>query len=502
MRGKKERGITLIALIITIIVMLILVAVTVTTAINGGIFKKAGEAVSKTRDSMKNEQDAVNQLLAEMEKYQSGGGNTGTPTDPDGPSIDEIKITDKTSESIEIEVKTTNAEGGTYKYYLDEEENGKEVAENTHTYAGLRGGKEYTLKVEVTNKEGKTATDSIKGITMASIGTYTEVTTEYKDKEENTAIIPSGFKVSTNPDEQTIDDGLVIQDEEGNEFVWIPVDNMDSFKRTEWKNNARSTDLTSSSDYTEPYASGYPTEQDDYDAMKQSVQTNKGFYIGRYESGSQDSSGNPKARTNTANGNSGKVVVKKDQYPYNYVGWGSAMNEVEKEVKDAGNNQGHGAVYLSKHFYDGKKVGVEPTLTYGVQWDAVLDFIKDSKHDVTNSTSWGNYEDSTYTTSVTSSYLTDNGTNWTKGSYSKSSSSRVLLTTGASESFKAKNLYDIAGNVTELTMETNPGMLRAVRGGSYFYYGSYHPASVRVGNTFELCLDSQGFRVALYIKNS
>ncbi len=37
---KKMRGITLIALIITIIVMLILVGVTVTTAINGGCLNK------------------------------------------------------------------------------------------------------------------------------------------------------------------------------------------------------------------------------------------------------------------------------------------------------------------------------------------------------------------------------------------------------------------------------------------------------------------------------
>ena len=416
MRGKQERGITLIALIITIIVMLILITVTVTSAVNGGIFKKAGEAVSKTRDSMKNEQDGINELLAEMEKLGNWKDTPPAEAIPDEkePVIDEIKITDKTSESITIEVETTDTQEATYKYYLNEEENGEETEESSHEYTDLQGGKEYTLKVEVTNKGGKSATDSIKGITMASIGTYTEVTTEYKDKEENTAIIPAGFKVSTNTDEQTIDDGLVIQDDEENEFVWIPVENINDFTRALWKNNARSRDLTSSSDYTEPYASGYPTEQDDYDAMKQSVQTNKGFYIGRYESGSQDSSGNPKARTNTANGNSGKVVVKKDQYPYNYVGWGSAMNEVEKEVKDAGNNQGHGAVYLSKHFYDGKKVGVEPTLTYGVQWDAVLYFIKDNSHNVTGSTSWGNYEDNTYTTTETSSYSTDYGASWTK----------------------------------------------------------------------------------------
>ena len=47
---KNEKGITLIALVITIIVMLILTAVTVTMAVNGGLFeyaKKAGEATNK-----------------------------------------------------------------------------------------------------------------------------------------------------------------------------------------------------------------------------------------------------------------------------------------------------------------------------------------------------------------------------------------------------------------------------------------------------------------------
>ena len=41
---KTQKGITLIALVITIIVMLILVAVTISMAINGGLFEKAGKA--------------------------------------------------------------------------------------------------------------------------------------------------------------------------------------------------------------------------------------------------------------------------------------------------------------------------------------------------------------------------------------------------------------------------------------------------------------------------
>ena len=45
---KNNKGITLIALIITIIVMLILVAVTVNVALDGGLFTKAKNASSKT----------------------------------------------------------------------------------------------------------------------------------------------------------------------------------------------------------------------------------------------------------------------------------------------------------------------------------------------------------------------------------------------------------------------------------------------------------------------
>ena len=44
----SQKGITLIALIITIIVMLILVGVTINVALNGGLFSKADEATTKT----------------------------------------------------------------------------------------------------------------------------------------------------------------------------------------------------------------------------------------------------------------------------------------------------------------------------------------------------------------------------------------------------------------------------------------------------------------------
>lgn len=53
---RSEKGITLIALVITIIVMLILVAVTITMAVNGGLFNYAGEASTKTNNAVAAEQ--------------------------------------------------------------------------------------------------------------------------------------------------------------------------------------------------------------------------------------------------------------------------------------------------------------------------------------------------------------------------------------------------------------------------------------------------------------
>lgn len=57
MELKEKRGITLIALVITIIVMLILVAVTITMAVNGGLFQYAGRATKDTELAKNAEKD-------------------------------------------------------------------------------------------------------------------------------------------------------------------------------------------------------------------------------------------------------------------------------------------------------------------------------------------------------------------------------------------------------------------------------------------------------------
>ena len=57
---SAQNGITLIALIITIIVMLILVAVTINMAVNGGLFENAGKAVGDTKNEINKEQELAN----------------------------------------------------------------------------------------------------------------------------------------------------------------------------------------------------------------------------------------------------------------------------------------------------------------------------------------------------------------------------------------------------------------------------------------------------------
>ena len=68
---RDEKGITLIALVITIIVMLILVAVTISMAVNGGLFEYAGRAAQETDKAKRAELELTN--LASIEEVEASG---------------------------------------------------------------------------------------------------------------------------------------------------------------------------------------------------------------------------------------------------------------------------------------------------------------------------------------------------------------------------------------------------------------------------------------------
>ena len=437
-RILKERGITLIALAVTIVVLLILAGVSLNAVFGqDGIIQKAKDSQNKMDEATQNDLDSINELNNWIDGKTNGttGGNTGK--DDDKPF----------------------------------------------------GGEKY-------NKAEKNNDGTLKA------------NTEYTDSENATVTIPKEFKVSDVAKtedidgEQTVSTGLVIQDANGNEFVWVPVnytatgtlddDGLDSgFKDTFKRSRA-------SSSSTEPYASGYgengAEEKSDYLKMMKSVQKNKGFYIGRYEVGTTT------PRTSATKETSSDIVVKRDAYPYIYVGWGNAMNDITTDVTYANQLRGKGAVYLSKHMYDKKDIGATSTLCYGVQWDAAMRFVADSTHSTSNSTNWGNYKNNAWNITRTTAKYEQTGS-WTDitSNKEKTSSESFLLTTGASDSFKAKNIFDLAGNVYEWTMEANFSTSRVYRGGHYGNNGSDRPASDRGSNNLTYSLYCLGFRSALYL---
>ena len=67
---RKNRGVTLIALIITIIVLLILVGVSINLIIKGDLFGNAEKAVDGTNAKVEQEQTRVDELMGELEKVQ------------------------------------------------------------------------------------------------------------------------------------------------------------------------------------------------------------------------------------------------------------------------------------------------------------------------------------------------------------------------------------------------------------------------------------------------
>ena len=396
---NRNKGITLIALIITIIILLILVGVSINLAIKGDLFGSAEKAVSGTNDKTAQEQTRVDELMGELGRVEEQQRQDNLP--------------------------------------------GTRVTENTKYVSN-----------------GKTAW------------------------------IPKGFTVSGIKSEQSIDNGLVIYDiPEGttidwtnpdsvktayNQFVWIPVEvtasdtetNIAAFRRSVWQDNERVADNTQSStsfpkntsawsNYVEPNATTDTADKtgiaNQIANLTKSIYKYGGFYIGRYEAGSETE--------RTSSSGVTTLGIKQDMYPYNYVKWGDSESSIGTT----------GAVYLSNSLYNTNEYGATSMLCTGACWDSMLDFIKDSKHSVTDSTKWGNYSNSeTYTINrgkyaVYSSGILGNFQD-VDNEYSKEKDTSILLTTGATERNCSKNIYDVAGNCFEWTTESYSSSSRVYRG--------------------------------------
>ena len=125
-------------------------------------------------------------------------------------------------------------------------------------------------------------------------------------------------------------------------------------------------------------------------------------------------------------------------------------------------------------------------LISGAGWDRTLNWLIETKAKTeneifVNSSSWGNY----YTS--------------TGNAKTNSGPSNMNYTTGRNEAWKANNIYDLAGNVRDWTTEADSSVGRVYRGGIFFSSGFKFPASYRYGDDSGDSSDDIGFRPALYL---
>ena len=273
--------------------------------------------------------------------------------------------------------------------------------------------------------------------------------------------IPNGFTASQATEEKYINTGLVIYEgdteindenvatarETRNQFVWIPVDDINEFKRQSFYSSSLS------SSFKEPYEgeNADPLEAEEYEVMYESVKKYHGFYIARYE---------------TSKNESGKAQSIGNKDPWVNMAWSSSMNNLYS-----------GAVGASRNMYKKNESEIKDkdaisTLVYGVQWDQTVRFIEKNYPGISkeNNSSYGNY-----------------GNN-------------PKIYTGSNQLYKQNNIYDMCGNVREWTMEAYLPENNRVRRGGYCGKDNNDTISIRTPNGAHANDSYFGFRIALYIK--
>ena len=193
---REQKAITLVALIITIIVLLILAIVSIRLVMNGGIIDRAERGTQEYSESEIQEQIKLAYSEWQLAQYD------GTP----GDAATFIKNRLKSTFNLQDNQISVEEESGTFTVTMTL--NNKE---KTYTFNAATG----TTSKPKTVAEYPTATP----------GTVTTENSKFV-ADGKTAVIPAGYTVSSNTNEQSIDTGLVIT-KGGNEWVWIPVSSSD-----------------------------------------------------------------------------------------------------------------------------------------------------------------------------------------------------------------------------------------------------------------------------------
>ena len=508
MKTKEMKGITLVALVVTIVVLLILAGVSINTVLgDDGIIKKAKEAAEATKRASAEEE--MNRLVLEyqlasndetlesfLQEKVTEGRIDGVTDNGDGT----ITITKKVEgKDYTITVKkpaasTPSVKVGAIRVVSDSTGAGSSLGEAS-TYLGntlyitfthsITGGTTtvepsipYAVTANGTYKFTVTGTVNGKSYTKEISVTVNQFKDTFEYMDKNTEVtypdgkkvwVPEGFKIADDSSDN-IQGGVVIEDKDGNQFVWVPVDTIDDYKRTSYSNNSLL-----------PYARCSETLPDD---EKTSVETYKGFYIGRYEAGDKEST---EAKTlRSSNDVTETVTIKKGQAPYNYVTPGEAVSLAEGFAKQQKYSE-----------------NIKTKLVSSYAWDTAMEFINKTVSGYSGSSPQGNYMNTKF------EYIDITG--------KSQSTSGILIPTGLTTS--VCNIYDMGGNVWEWTTEkASPGYIvedgntttstkkyNVRRGGYYAYMYSKEPGGSGAGcRQWEIkdedkAKENIGFRVSLFL---
>lgn len=317
-----------------------------------------------------------------------------------------------------------------------------------------------------------------------------------------------------------LSNGLVIEDGNGNQYVWVEVPKNKTVYPTAGLNIVNFTDdeytkiendlHTYTSVYRNTFANenitiytdtwtkdtansnAWYTETQYYEVKKKmlkSIYQNGGFYVGRYETGidADKESGryydvNDDTVYATTHATTQKPVIKANAYPYNWIQRAQAL-ELAQSME-------HGTCTSS--------------LLFGVQWDLILAFMHNEgnvDNSILTSDSKGNYLN-TYLdiTGSKARYSLDLGKTYKLCPYKKDANTSALFTTGIDSSFSMMNIFDIGGNVFEWTLEggNNETFLCTVRGGGCWYDNTSQPMSTRYPVTSNHNHADLGFRITIF----
>ena len=300
---KREKGITLIALVITIIVLLILAAVSIATLTGeNGILTKVSDAEEETR----------------------------------GASVQEARDLWKINQEADRQTASTTAQ--TLEELINDLVNQKLLTEDEkdqilgNESKGIEATGEVTIGSRTivfgTVEPTPTVTEAIKKGTELSTTDNITVIDEYG----NSITVPAGFKIvcdQTTNYASTVDKGIVVEDvNNGNQFVWIPVGTVyTNVEKTEYKTielNRYTFNTTTgepmpkgdaaiNSNCQELSTSSYGNATaKNISKFKESVENRNGYYIGRYEARTATARS---AKTNPLT----PMTSKGTDYVYNYV---------------------------------------------------------------------------------------------------------------------------------------------------------------------------------------